>query len=128
MPKEVLLIDDDPDELEILTDALHAVDKTITCAQTKSLSEALEYLKHNSPGYIFIDLNMPTANGVNHLSELKKLGISGKSKIVVYSPYIDDAIQQRAIDLGAYRVIKKPNMIDLLARKLKEVLQADKDF
>src|SRR5215471_2353590 len=41
MPTEILLIDDDPDELEILTDALHTIDKTITCAQTKNLKEAL---------------------------------------------------------------------------------------
>jgi CheY-like chemotaxis protein len=128
MPKEILLIDDDPDELEILTDALHAVDKTIRCAQTKNLGEALEYLKHNSPGYIFVDLNMPTSNGVDHLAEMKKLGILDKSKIVLYSNYIDDDVQRRAIDLGAYRVIKKPNIIDLLARKLKEVLQADHNF
>jgi len=122
MPKEILLVDDDPDELEILTDALHAVDKTITCAQMKNLKEALEYLQHNSPGYIFIDLNMPTVNGMDHLSELKKLGAAGKSKIVLYANYINDDIAQRALDIGAYRVIKKPNMIDLLARKLKEVL------
>ena len=125
MPNEILLIDDDDDELEILTDALHLVDKTITCAQTKSLSEAREYLKHHSPGYIFLDLNMPIANGADHLAELKKLSIQVKSKIVLYSNYIDDEMQQRAIDLGAYRVIKKPNMIDLLTRKLKEVLQGD---
>ena len=125
MPKEILLIDDDPDELEILTDALHLVDKTITCAQTKSLSEAREYLKHHSPVYIFVDLNMPTVNGTDHLAELKKLNVPVKSKIVLYSNYIDDNIQQRAIDLGAYRVIKKPNMIDMLARKLKEVIQGD---
>jgi CheY-like chemotaxis protein len=122
MPKEILLVDDDPDELEILTDALHAVDKTITCAQTKNLKEALEYLQHNSPGYIFIDLNMPTVNGMDHLSELKKISAIGKSKIVLYSNYINDDIAQRALNMGAHRVIKKPNMIDLLARKLKEIL------
>jgi DNA-binding NtrC family response regulator len=125
MPKEILLIDDDADELEILTDAIHLVDKNITCAQMKNLNDAREYLKHHSPCYVFIDLNMPTVNGVDHLAELKKLGLPGNSRIVLYSNYIDDDIQRRAIDLGAYRVIKKPNMIDLLARKLKEVLQTD---
>src|SRR5215471_3783029 len=118
MPKEILLIDDDVDELEILTDALHAIDKTITCAQTKNLKEAVEYLKHNSPGYIFVDLNMPAVSGMDHISELKKLGVLSKSKIVLYSNYIDDDIQQRAIKMGAFRVIKKPNMNDLLARRL----------
>ena len=125
MSKEILLIDDDTDELEIFTDALHAVDKTIRCVQTKNLSEALEYLKQNSPGYIFIDFNMPTGNGVEYLSELKKLANLDKSKFILYSNHVDDDIKQRAIDLGAYRFIKKPNMIDLLTRKLREVLQAD---
>ena len=128
MPKEILLIDDDADELQILTDALHLVDKTFTCRQTKSLSEARDYLKHHSPGYIFVDLNMPTPHGVDHLAELKQLTIPVKSKIVLYSNYIDDDVERRAIDLGAYRVIKKPHMIDMLARTLKEVIHGDQTF
>ena len=128
MPKEILLIDDDENELEIFCDALHVIDKTITCTQTKNLTEAMEYLQHNSPGYIFIDFDMPTGSGVECLSELKKLTKLDKSKFILYSNHIDADISQRSIDLGAYRCIKKPSMIDLLARRLKEVLETDHNF
>ncbi|HET9824460.1 MAG TPA: response regulator [Chitinophagaceae bacterium] len=125
MPKEILLIDDDTDELEIFTDALNAVDKTIRCTQTRNLNEALQYLRNNSPGYIFIDFNMPKYNGVECLAELKKLTSLANSKIILYSNHIDDEMSQKAIDLGAHLCIKKPSMINVLARRLKEVLNAD---
>jgi len=128
MPKEILLIDDDAAALEIFADALHTVDKTATCTQKKNLSDALEYVEHHSPEYIFIDFDMPAGNGVEYFSELKKLSKLQKNKLILYASYIDDNLKQRAIELGAYRFIKKPNMIDLLARKLKEVLQADHSF
>ena len=128
MPKEILLIDDNAAELEIFADALHTVDKTVTCTQKKNLSEALEYLEHHSPGYIFIDFDVPTGDGVQYLSQLKKLSKLEKSKVILYASHIDDHLERTAIEVGAYRFIKKPNMIDLLARKLKEVLQADQSF
>src|SRR5204862_7438882 len=111
--------------LEIFCDALHVIDKTIRCTQTKNLTEAMEYLHQNSPGYIFIDFNMPTGDSVEYLSELKKLSKLEKSKVILYASYIDDNLKQRAIEVGAYRFIKKPSMIDLLARRLKEVLETD---
>lgn len=125
MPKEILLIDDDMDELEIFTDALYAVDKTIQCTQTRDLNEAMQYLQNNSPGYIFIDFNMPKYNGVECLSELKKLTNLANSKIILYSNHITDELNRQAMTLGAYRCIKKPSMINILAKRLKEVLHND---
>ena len=89
------------------------------------LGEALEILNNSSPGYIFIDFNMPKTNGLKCLAEIKRLKNVEKSKIILYSNYIDDEMSSKAMEFGAFRCVKKPNMINLLARRLKEILKTD---
>jgi DNA-binding NtrC family response regulator len=125
MTNDILLIDDDVDELEVFNQALHSIDKTIKCTHAKDLGEALEFLHDTTPGYIFIDFNMPKTNGLECLAEIKKLKNLEKSKIVLYSNYLDDEMISKAMELGAFRCVKKPNMINLLARRLKEILKPD---
>jgi DNA-binding NtrC family response regulator len=122
MTKEILLIDDDADELEVFTEALHSVDKNIQCSQAKDLGEALDFLSYSSPAYIFIDYNMPKVNGLECVIEIKKIEKLENSKIILYSNYITEEMNQRAISLGAYKCVKKPSMINVLIKNLKEIL------
>ena len=124
MTREILLIDDDADELEVFTDALNVLDKNIHCTQMKSLAEGHEFLTYSIPGYIFIDFNMPKTNGLESLSELKKNPKLEKTKIILYSNHISEEMKAQAIALGAYDCIKKPNTILALSQKLREILKA----
>jgi len=124
MTKEILLIDDDADELEVFTEALRAIDKNIQCSQAKNLNEALEFLSYSSPAYIFIDYNMPMVNGLECVAEIKKIEKLGRSRIILYSNYISEEINERAMSLGAYKCVKKPSMINVLIKNLKEILNS----
>jgi CheY-like chemotaxis protein len=53
----------------------------------KDLNEALEFLSYSSPAYIFIDYNMPKVNGLEVVSEIKKLKNSKKVKSFVLKLY-----------------------------------------
>ena len=122
MTKEILLIDDDTDELEVFAEALRAVDKNIQCSQARDLNEALEFLTYSSPAFIFIDYNMPKVNGFEVVSAIKKIEKLEKSKIILYSNYISQEMNERAISLGAYKCLKKPSMINVLIKNLKDIL------
>ena len=124
MTKEILLIDDDTDELEVFTEALRSVDKNIQCSQARDLNEALEFLSYSSPAYIFIDYNMPMVNGLECVAEIKKIEKLGRSRIILYSNYISEEINERAMSLGAYKCLKKPSMINVLIKNLKEILNS----
>lgn len=124
MSNEILLIDDDEDEFEVFNQALHSIDKSIKCTGARDLEEALEFLKYNSPAYIFIDFNMPKTNGLECLVEIKALKKLENSKIILYSNYIDEEMNNKAIELGAFRCVKKPNMTNLLAKRIREILQS----
>ena len=122
MTKEILLIDDDTDELEVFAEALRSVDKNIQCSQARDLKEALEFLNYSSPAYIFIDYNMPKINGLEVVSEIKKIDRLEHSKIILYSNHISEEMNERAISLGAYKCVKKPSMISVLIKNLEDIL------
>jgi len=122
MTKEILLIDDDIDELDVFADALVSIDKNIKCSQAKTLNEAFDYLEHSTPSFIFIDFNMPVTNGLDCLAELRKLTKLQNTGIIIYSNHISEPMQLKATDLGATGWMKKPNTIFVLAQKLKHIL------
>ena len=122
MTKEILLIDDDADELEVFSEALRSVDKNIQCSLARDLNEALEFLTYSSPAYIFIDYNMPKINGLEVVSEIKKIEKLANSRIVLYSNHVSEEMNKKAMALGAYKCVKKPNMINVLIKNLKEIL------
>src|ERR1041385_2348179 len=125
MTQKILLIDDDEDELELLEEAFHLIDKTTLCKQSRNLNEALEYLAAEVPDYVFIDFNMPVENGMECLTRLKAISKLDKTRIILYSNYIGEDTCREAIAKGAYMCLKKPSIINLLAKKLKEVLNHD---
>ena len=122
MTRDILLIDDDIDELELFADALASIDKKIECSQVKSLTEAMEYLQFNTPAYIFIDFNMPVTNGLDCLAELRKVNKLQNTGIIMYSNHISESMQHQARNLGATDCMKKPNTIFVLVQKLKQIL------
>ena len=122
MTKEILLIDDDADELEVFSEALRSVDKNIQCSLARDLNEALEFLTYSSPAYIFIDYNMPKINGLEVVSEIKKIEKLANSRIVLYSNYVSEEMNKKAMALGAYKCVKKPNMINVLIKNLRDIL------
>jgi len=123
MAKDILLIDDDTDELEVFSDALKLIDTSYSCSQAKSLDEAFDYLGAVTPTYIFLDFNMPKINGLQCLNILKESGKAEKSRIVLYSNFITDIMKKQVIQLGGYNYIQKPSTIIDLSQKLKELLK-----
>jgi CheY-like chemotaxis protein len=65
---------------------------------------------------------MPKINGLEVVSEIKKIEKLEKSKIILYSNYISEEMNEQAMSLGAYKCVKKPNMINVLIKNLKEIL------
>jgi CheY-like chemotaxis protein len=70
------LVDDDPDDLMLLKDAIHSIDNTIRFAEAKDGRSALQYLTHITdpaqvPSLIILDINMPVVNGRDLLATIK---------------------------------------------------------
>lgn len=116
----ILLIDDDEDELEILTAALNKVPLSFDCMWVQSAEHAVELLNHYTPDYIFIDYNMPKENGLKCLAEIKKMQHMQDIPVILYSTAIDETNSRQAVSLGA-TCLQKQTGINALVKQLKEI-------
>lgn len=84
--------------------------------------EALDYLKNNTPDLVISDFLMPEMNGLEFLSEVKKL-YPDVSKILL-TGYADKENAIRAInEVGLYRYIEKPWSNDDLIINIKNGIE-----
>ncbi|UYQ91279.1 response regulator [Chitinophaga horti] len=122
MQKQILIIDDDRDELEIFIEALEGIPAAYSCSYAESPEEALVMLTNTSPDYIFIDYNMPRTNGLECLQAIKKIEQLQNTPLIIYSNSISEETRRHAKQLGAATCIVKPPTIDILTAMLKEIL------
>ena len=123
--KYILLIDDDSDELEMFTDALNSLELPVSffCEQVGTIDDALIFLQKIRPDFIFLDFNMPLKNGLDGLEEIKRIKNYSGIPIILYSGFIDDEIDKKAIDMGALACLRKPYHTQSLSYKLSTILQ-----
>ena len=123
--KYILLIDDDADELEMFTDALNKLQLPVSffCEQVGTIDDALVFLNKIRPDFIFLDFNMPMKNGLDGLEEIKRIKNYSGIPIILYSGFIDDEIDKKALDMGALACLRKPYHTQSLTYKLSTILQ-----
>jgi DNA-binding response OmpR family regulator len=121
------LIDDDIDDQEVFEMALQTIDENIRLSFAMDGEDGLNKLRENTsfvPDFIFLDINMPKMNGMQCLSEIKKLQHLQSSRIIMYTTSSNEAIKLTSRELGAHDFLVKPpkmaQLVDLLARILEK--------
>ena len=101
--KRILLVDDEPDLLEVLTE--HFQGRYETDAVLSGM-DALLYFEQRRPHVVFLDVNMPGLNGIEVLKRMRATD-SGVS-IVMLTATIDPAITETFLKAGAFGYVPKP--------------------
>jgi CheY-like chemotaxis protein len=120
----VLIIDDDEDDRDLLSDAIHELDPHIQCTMAGNGQEALDGLRlvrFPKPQMIFLDLNMPRLDGVQFIQELKKDRVLQDIPVVVYTTSKLKEDDKKMHALGAVYFLTKPTSFQVLCRKVHEV-------
>jgi len=103
MGPRVIIVDDEPDCLEIIELLLGEIDPTIAVLATcKSAEEATAAIKQYKPDIVFLDVEMPDGNGFEVLRAFQY----PEFKVVFISSY--DHYALRAIKFSAVDYILKP--------------------
>jgi DNA-binding NtrC family response regulator len=102
--KVLLIVDDEEDLRDILTDLLGADDREIVTA--KNGEEALALLKASKIDAVLSDINMPLLNGLKLLQECRESGIC--TPFVMLSGFGDRYSTTEARRLGAVEFVDKP--------------------
>ncbi len=124
---KILLIDDDEDDHFFFKDSIESINPTLRCIIATNGKIALEILKASTslPDLIFLDLNMPVMNGFEFLIQLKKENDLNKIPVGIFSTSNVDRDKEQAKNLGAVFFITKPNDLQVLSKKLQQILSAD---
>ncbi|MCA9497983.1 MAG: sigma-54-dependent Fis family transcriptional regulator [Nitrospira sp.] len=135
MKKKILIVDDHPDIVLMLTDRLEALGYDTIAAGNGQ--EALEKYEQDFPHLMLLDLEMPQMAGMEVLSQLAKIGVKKNGEVesqafsggeclplpvVVMTAHGTISKAVEAMKAGAYDFLTKPIELDHLALVLKKVL------
>lgn len=124
MSKTIAIIDDDPQDLEMLKSAIYKVDPLVQCISFLFPDEAIRVISGELvrvPDYVMIDMNMPGKTGFECLLDLRKVKHLADTRIMMYSSKIKPEVKEALLDAGANFVFEKP-VYDQWPRMVEKVL------
>lgn len=125
MKKKILIVDDEEIIRLSLGEGLNDLGYKSEIASNGK--EAIEIVKDSKPHVIFLDMRLSGENGLDILSEIKKL--DNDVEVVIMTAYGDTESAVKAIKLGAYDYINKPFdllEIDMLIKRIIKNLELQK--
>ena len=121
MGLKILLVDDEPDIVEVIQDRLEAYGFTVVTAGNGV--EALKKLSVEKFDGVFLDVKMPEMDGIEALVEIRKRGLQIPIIIITSSSTREAAID--AVAKGANEYILKPFSWEELKAKIQKVFKVN---
>lgn len=111
--KKILLVDDDPEDRNIIKEAMELAHAGHQILFAENGEQALTLLAsdacvQNLPCLIVLDLNMPKMNGTQTLRRLKEDARYKHIPVIIYSTSINQLEKEKCMDLGAHSYVTKP--------------------
>ncbi len=124
LQKTLLIVDDDPDDVQLFSEAVSGINNSFRCLSASNGEEALQLLKEAiiKPDFIFLDLNMPRMNGKQCLVQLKTDSQFAYIPVIIYSTSKVKKDIEDTLRLGAVSFLTKPNKFDHLVKAISYVL------
>lgn len=114
MKPKILIVDDDPVNIELLEGYLS---KEYDILKAHDGSEAITIVEENPPDIILLDLIMPKMNGFEACKKLKDEPSTNHIPIVIVSSLHEIEDRNKAIEAGADDFITKPfDIVELTVR------------
>ncbi len=111
----ILIVDDTPDNLRLLSQTLIKEGYQVRCAINGSM--ALLTIKTKIPDLILLDINMPDIDGFEVCQQLKKSELTKDIPIIFVSALDSVFDKVRAFEVGAVDYISKPfQILEVLSR------------
>ena len=118
MNGSVIIIDDDEDILELLTEYLLLEDFDVVGCGTDGLMAVNLYVEHK-PDFVIMDIAMPNYDGIYGLENIKKL--NPNAIVIILTGNSDKSITQKIIQLNATKILEKPYPAEKLVTVLKSI-------
>lgn len=120
IPK-ILIVDDDPDIIEILRYNLSLAGYEVKAASNGK--EAIKKAKIFIPEIILLDVMMPEMDGIEACRLIREIPSLNNSRIIFLSARNEDYTQLSAFDAGADDYISKPIKPKILLKKISSIFK-----
>lgn len=114
----VVIVDDEPDSLEVLCEVLEMNDATVKAAE--SGEEAIRLLSEARPTVILTDISMPHMDGYQLLFRLRKLDGLATVPVIALTAHAMRGDKELILESGFNGYITKPLRLDTLIPKIFE--------
>ncbi|MHA7056551.1 response regulator transcription factor [Aquimarina sp. M1] len=121
----ILLVDDEPDILEIVGYNLTAEGYNVLTAENGN--EAVKIAKKKKPNLIILDVMMPEMDGIEACEQIRKIPDLQNTIITFLTARGEDYSQVAGFDAGADDYITKPIRPKVLVSKVKALLRRLKE-
>ncbi len=122
---KILLVDDEPDILEIVGYNLSQIGYQIFTAENGE--KAIKAAKEHQPHLIILDVMMPVMDGIEACEKLRAIPELSETVITFLTARGEDYSQVAGLDAGADDYITKPIKPKVLVSKVKSLLRRFKE-
>ncbi len=118
LPQEpILIVDDNPNNLKILSQALRSAGWTVAIAKSGEI--ALKQVKHTRPALILLDIMMPGIDGFETCKMLKADPETQEIPIIFTTALSDTVDKVKGLSIGAVDYITKPFQTEEILARVK---------
>jgi CheY-like chemotaxis protein len=135
--RTVLLVEDNPTDIYVITEALRKSAVDFKLDIVRDGHEAIKYLQKVGsgpdmpcPDLILLDLNVPKAEGIEVLREIRHRSPCKSTPVVIVTSSIAEPDRVAALSLGAQAYFQKPTDLTAymeLAKVIRDVLNTRED-
>ena len=121
MKKRILIVEDNKDSLEILGLRITAIGHQVLKACNSK--EAIAYSEAECPDLIFMDLDLPDADGIKTTAILKKNPKNSHIPVVAVTAWMSALSEEKAAKVGIATYLIKPVSPQTLKETIEEYTQ-----
>ncbi len=121
MSERILVVDDDPDILQVVKINLELEGYDVDTAEDGR--EAVDKAMVDPPQLILLDIMMPRMDGLTALRRIRAHGTTGNTSVILLTARGLPEDRVRGLELGADDYITKPFDISELVARVKAVLR-----
>jgi CheY-like chemotaxis protein len=124
----ILLVDDDKDDCVFFQEALKETGLNAIVRVVNESTGILKRLPDESgtlPNLIFLDLNMPTVDGIKCLREIRNAETFVNTPVIIFSTGCRTSDVEETFAIGANLYVQKPSAFILLTNILTQLIQLD---
>ena len=123
--QKILFVDDDQDDCSIFTEIVKEIAPSLHLVCINDSEHISFHALEVKPDIIFLDMSLPSADGITSLSRLKEHEELKQIPVVIYSGSAPPKKMQEAYRCGASLFVMKPTSLQAIKETIKGILEME---